>query len=309
MAINTGAIQAESEWMIVRGTRRIACCLLPVLAGLLLFEQAAAMRDSASIDSSEGQPEQASGRRDVVYTLHGTKDPRLQATLLASYISTSKSEACAYRNPSTATRKVRIGSKTYPITEEHYRVDIPIYLEENENECGYRFSRIEVLLRRQYDRELYSRHILLANSPRVKAIYFGTKTGFGGGRANLTRPAEIATDKRHFRIARKTQYVCRTGYFERRHGSEFYCFMRIRDGEGENRFIPTNRQETVVTHPEFGIDEIESDILQVDFLADDQGSKRYTGKETLPDYFRTLSPPPEELKPMEELKRWFRGFF
>lgn len=250
----------------------------------------------------------SNGDGQVTYTIHGRKDPRLQATFLASYISTSKSEACSYRNPTTATRKVRIGSKTYPITEEHYRIEIPVYLDESENECGYRFARIEVLLRRQHDQELYSRHILLANSPKVMAIYFGRKGGFGG-QASLTMPSEITTDKRHFRVARKTQYVCRTKYREWKHSSGFYCFMRIRDGEGENRFIPTNEWKTRATHPEFGIDELESDTLQVDFLADDQGSKRYTGKETLPDHFRTLSPPPDKPQSVECLKRWFRELF
>jgi len=153
-----------------------------ILAALLLTGIADAMAEqSPSAETTTTQSNHAPANEKAVYTIEGKKDPRLQATFLATYISTSKSKACSRRNPSTATRKVNIGSKKYPITEKNYRIEIPVYLEENENECGYRFSRIELLLRRQYDSELYSRHILLDKTPKVHAIYYGTKTGFGGG--------------------------------------------------------------------------------------------------------------------------------
>jgi hypothetical protein len=85
--------------------------------------------------------------------------------------------------------------------------------------------------------------------------------------------------------------------------------MQIRDGKGENKFIrPTPYSR--VTHPEFGINEIKSDSLHVDILADDAGSKAYTGKETLQDHFRTLPKPPPPLPSMgERLKQWFYGLF
>ncbi len=277
-------------------TQRFHNGLAFLIVVLLLAGNAGVMaEESIASDNTVKQLNQASSNERAVYTIEGTKDPRLQATFMATYISTSKSETCSYRNPTTATRKVKIGSKKYPVTEENYRIEIPVYLEENENECGYRFSRIELLLRRLYDDELYSRHIILDKTPKVMAIYFGTKTGFGG-RATLTMPAEITTDKRYFRIAKQTQYVCRTNYLLRLFRSQFYCYMQIRDGEGENRFVPTNKQQTAVIHPEFGIDEIKSDTLRVDILADDRGSKAYTGKETLQDYFRTL-PKPEASQP------------
>ncbi len=149
----------------------IAALLAGAVLGIVA-EQTFANMDHSQVVSSEGR---------VTYTIEGRKDPRLQATFMASYISTSKSEACSHSNPSTGTRKVKIGSKRYPITDEHYRIEIPVYLEENENECGYRFSRIELLLRRQYDNELYSRHILLSDSQKVPAIYYGSKGGFSGG--------------------------------------------------------------------------------------------------------------------------------
>jgi hypothetical protein len=142
-------------------------------------------KDSIAAEKSIEQSSQIHLNKGVVYTIEGKKDPRLQATFLATYISTSKSAACSRQNSTTATRKVNIGSKRYPITEEHYRIEIPIYLEENENQCGYRFSRIELVLRRLYDEDLYSRHILLENKTKVDPIYYGDKTGIRGGGETL----------------------------------------------------------------------------------------------------------------------------
>jgi hypothetical protein len=141
--------------------------------------------DSIAAENNIEQSSQIHLNKGVVYTIEGKKDPRLQATFLATYISTSKSAACSRQNSTTATRKVNIGSKRYPITEEHYRIEIPIYLEENENQCGYRFSRIELVLRRLYDEDLYSRHILLENKTKVDPIYYGDKTGIRGGGETL----------------------------------------------------------------------------------------------------------------------------
>jgi hypothetical protein len=121
------------------------------------------------------------------------------------------------------------------------------------------------MLRRQYDNELYSRHILLGNQPKVHAIYFGHKTGMsGGGVSPLLMPGSLYTDKRYFRIAKETQYICRTKWYAYDGHTTFYCFMQIRDGKGENQFVPTNEQQTVVAHPELGIDEMKTDTLHVD---------------------------------------------
>lgn len=243
----------------------------------------------------------------VIYTFYGTKDPRLNATFEASYVSTSKSEDCSHRNPTTSTRKVTIGSKRYPITEEHYRVDIPIYLEENENVCGYRFSRIELVLRRLYDKELYSRHILLSQKPIAYAIYKGTRGGFGS-QASLIMPARLTTEKRFFRISKKTQYLCRTKFYPTLKSTDLICFMRIRNGEGKNKFIPINRPETFVTHPEFGVDDIKSETIEVNILADDLGSLAYTGKEILQDHFRSVPKPRPTLweKITKSTNQWFK---
>ena len=300
-----------SRWKIgiLGDTFKCVSLVLLLLTGIadVMAEESAAAENVATQSTAQSTP--APQIEKAVYTIEGKKDPRLQATFLATYISTSKSPACSRRNPTTATRKVNIGSKRYPITEENYRIEIPVYLEENESECGYRFSRIELMLRRQYDNDLYSRHILLANSPKVEAIYYGYKTGIRGGGKNPMMPGTVFTEKRHFRIAKQTQYICGTEYYAWKHSSGFYCFMQIRDGKGENKFIrPTPYSR--VTHPEFGINGIKSDTLHVDILADDAGSKAYTGKETLQDYFRTLpKPPPPPPSMGERLKQWFDGLF
>ena len=87
--------------------------------------------------------------------------------------------------------------------------------------------------------------------------------------------------------------------------------MQIQDGKGKNQFVqPT--QYSVVTHPEFGIDEIRSDTLRVDILADDAGSKANLNRDNVnaPDYFRTLpKPPPPPPSMGERLKQWFVGLF
>lgn len=174
-------IYSFKRWPIMK-TNRYASLYLLVIAGLLFVGTTVVWaNESVIVEKSIKQPILDPLNARVVYTIEGKKDPRLQATFLATYISTSKSEACSHQNPTTATRKVNIGSKRYPITEEHYRIEIPVYLEENENQCGYRFSRIELMLRRLYDGDLYSRHILLDKTSKVSAIYYGGKTGTRGG--------------------------------------------------------------------------------------------------------------------------------
>lgn len=164
--------------VVVQEMKPIRC--IPIFPLVIVGLIGVWAKDSIAAENSIEQSSQIHLNKGVVYTIEGKKDPRLQATFLATYISTSKSEACSHQNPTTATRKVNIGSKRYPITGEHYRIEIPIYLEENENQCGYRFSRIELMLRRFYDDELYSSHILLDKTSKVHAIYYGEKTGIRG---------------------------------------------------------------------------------------------------------------------------------
>jgi len=117
----------------------------------------------------------------VIYTFEGKKDPRLQATFSVIYKGTSSSTECTQQNPSTATRKPMLAGKNYRITEENYHIEIPVYQQESDGQCGYQFRRIELVLRRQYDKELYSAHILLDTEQEVMPTYYGYKTGIKGG--------------------------------------------------------------------------------------------------------------------------------
>jgi len=266
-------------------------------------EQKAAIQPSQLTESEE----------PIVYTIQGKKDPRLTATFLASYVSTSRSEACSYKQATTASRKVKIADKAYTVTEENYRIQIPIFLEDSETECGYRFSRIELVLRRQYDNNLYSKHIVLDRTPMARAIYRGSRGGFGG-RASLQKPAKLTTSKKHFRVSTETNYKCETMFFSTKkdvsRNTTMTCYMEIKNGQGENQFIPINPQRTFVTHPEFGIDQLKSETLTINMIADDKNSKLANGKEVLPDYFRTL-PKPKKQKPSlwQKMKNEITIFF
>lgn len=280
---------------------------------LLVLMQASIHEVQAGIGSDDPSAHRSKNplvSEPVIYTIQGVKDPRLKATFLASYVSTSRSDACSYKQTTTSSRKVKIVDRAYPIAEENFRIQIPIYLEENATECGYRFSRIELVLRRKYDNNLYSKHIVLDRQPMARAIYSGTRGGFGG-RANLERPAKMTTDKKYFRVSKDSNYYCTTNFYPTKQdasrNTSMTCRMQIRDGKGENRFIPTNKNQTIVTHPEFGTDQIESDTLTINMIADDKNSKLANGKEVLPDYFRTLPKPEPTI--WEKLVIKINGFF
>jgi hypothetical protein len=229
----------------------------------------------------------------VIYTIEGKKDPRLEARYIVTYISTGTSEECTKPKLSTGTRKPAIGSKVYVVKDENYSVKIPIALEEDENNCGYRFARIELVMRRLYDDDLYSLHMILNSKPEAEAIYYGHKGGFGG-QVSLIMPGELQTDKMYYRIAENTRFLCRTDWFPKRYKDEehsiFHCIMQIEDGTGENAFIPTNPQKTIVKHPALGINTLKNETLHVDIIADDEGSTAIE-KGRPKDYFRTLPKP------------------
>ena len=225
----------------------------------------------------------------AIYTFTGQKDARLDADYIVTYVSTSDSEACTQLQLATGTKKALLGRQLYAVKDGSYRVEIPLYLKEDENNCGYRFRRIELMMRRKNDDDLYSQHIILDSTQEGMAIYYGHKGGMGG-KASLEMPAILSTDKKHYRIAADTKFFCSTHWYEYRKGSTFHCRMQIGDGRGENRFISTNEQNTCVTHPKFGIDAVKSETLHVDILVDDEGCRATMGKDrpNVKDHFREL---------------------
>jgi len=262
----------------------------------------------------------------VIYTIEGKKDPRLEAFFKVLYVSTGTSEECTKPKLSTGTRKPVIGARTYAIKDENYSIQIPIALIEDENNCGYRFARIELVMRRLYDDDLYSLHMILNSKPEAEAIYYGRKGGFGG-QASLIMPGKLLTDKTFYRIAKDTRFLCRTEWYPPKYSDEagklelhrfykrkglpetlgdestdFHCVMQIGDGTGENAFIPTNPQKTFVKHPSLGIDTLKNETLHVDIIADDEGSRAI--EPGIPkDYFRTIPKPTSSA--LESLKSLF----
>jgi len=246
----------------------------------------------------------------AIYTIKGKKDPRLTAYYTASYISTSTSQECTNRHISTATRKPAIGRKEYNIKDVNYSIDIPVYLAEDEDNCGYKFSRIELVMRRLYDNNLYSLHAILSREATSMPIYFGDK----GGRMGLSdtlMPGYLVTDKKHYRIAKNTTFFCKTQWFEKGDSSWFNCRMQIDNGKGGNIFQRGGKYNEP-THEKLGIDEIKSEVLYVNILVDDnctaiinQGNS--TKKVTYP--FQELARTPTLKDDWETFKNIFKNLF
>jgi hypothetical protein len=209
-----------------------------------------------------------------------------------------------------------IGARVFDVKDENYSIKIPIALEEDENNCGYSFRRIELVMNRLYDDDLYSLHILLDSYPEARAIYFGRRGGMGSEPAQ-DMPAKLLTDKTYYRIAKDTKFLCRTRWFppktfkseEERlemerlnskrgipknfgfeEATELHCIMQIGNGKGENMFIYPDPQLRYATNPELGVDTLKSETLLVDIIADDEGC-RAIGNGGKKDYFRTLPKP------------------
>jgi len=229
----------------------------------------------------------------VTYTIEGKKDPRLSAIFIVSYVSTGTSEECTTRKLSTGTKKPMIGARVFEVKDENYSVQIPIALAEDENNCGYRFRRIELVMRRLYDDDLYSLHMILNRKPEAEAIYYGDKSGMMSF-PSPDMPAKLLTDKTYYRIAESTRFLCRTDWFPKDHEDEghswFHCIMQIGDGTGENAFIYPDPQLRYATNPALGVDTLKNETLHVDIIADDDGC-RAIGNGGQKDYFRTLPKP------------------
>lgn len=261
----------------------------------------------------------------VIYTIEGKKDPRLEAVFRVLYVSTGTSEECTTRKLSTGTKKPVIGSRTYAIKDENYSIQIPIALEEDENNCGYRFERIELIMRRLYDDDLYSLHMILNKKPEAEAIYYGDKSGMMS-LPSPEMPAKLITDKTYYRIAENTSFLCRTRWFPPKYSDEagklelhrfykrkglpetlgdestdFHCIMQIGDGTGNKAFIYPDPNVRYAKNSALGVDTLKNETFHVDIIADDDGSRAII-KGLPKDYFRTLPKPvPSALESLKSL--------
>ena len=227
----------------------------------------------------------------ITYTFQGVKDPRLSAKFIVRYIGSKESEECTNLRLVTGTKRPVMADQVYTVPDGNYSITMPVAIEDDVNNCGYQFRRIELALRRKYDDELYSLHILLDTEPKVSAIYYGHRSGFGGPRS-LEMPSTLHTDKKHYRIAQETHFLCATEWHERFDQTVFFCRMQIDDGQGENQFIPLDETKTEVTHPRFGIDDIMSETLHLDIQVEEERCIKFTRerKKEL-DHFREVPKP------------------
>lgn len=169
---------------------------------------------------------------NAIYTVHGTKDPRLSAKYLVTYVATNVKEGCGYYYASTGGMKPHVWRKPFEVTDVNYTLNIPIYLtpEEDKNACGYRFAGLELVIRRANDNDKYSMFQLMGDYRRkdplrlyvnkkrhyAESIYMGDKGGhqspsFSNIKHNQT-PLYYVSDKEYFRVAPYTKFSCMTRY-------------------------------------------------------------------------------------------------
>ncbi|MFZ2889349.1 hypothetical protein [Sulfuricurvum sp.] len=239
-----------------------------------------------------------------VYTLTGQKTPRLDARYTITYVATNLKEGCGSRGYTTGTMKPSMTQRSMSVPDGNYTINLPIYMttEEDKAECGYRFGGLDLTMRRKNDDDQFSRFQLLGdfrrytNTQEPLAIYRGWKGGEGGsnfiGMDTKDAPDftnEFSSNKKYFRIAPETTFVCMTQYLDdprenkewhEKHATEFMCTMKMKlDTEGGKfHFNKCTREESLtetqhhcskMTHPDFGVDEITSDTLRIDILVDE----------------------------------------
>ncbi|MFA6144796.1 MAG: hypothetical protein WCW84_03945 [Sulfurimonas sp.] len=224
-----------------------------------------------------------------VYTLTGQKDPRYTVT----YVATNLKEGCGSSGYTTGTMKPSIARRSMSVPDGNYTINLPIYMtsEEDKAGCGYRFGGLELTMKRKND-DQYSRFQLLGdyrrytNTQEPDTIYRGSEEGgqgspiFVGMDRKLT--PKFISDKKYFRIAPETTFVCMTQNriyeYERPKREQeyhpygnFMCTMKMKlDTDGgkfhfnectkEEQLTETQHRCWSMTHPDFGVDEITSDI-------------------------------------------------
>lgn len=238
-------------------------------------------------------------QEEAAYTITGTKDPRLDATYAATYVSQNlEDEGCSYYAGDKGFRRPKIASRRIMVADGNYTLTLPITLTKEEDKCSYRFTGLELYLRRKYDNELSSIHYILSDKKKVSPIYHKTK----GGAMSLHEPdapPSLETDKKYFRIAKESTFLCKTKWFPEdtakrlKEGLWFHCTMQI--DNDVNRTLYTQKDPSIYwfSHPEFGIDAIENETMHIDIAVDEKGCKANLGPGNInaPDHFRELEKP------------------
>ncbi len=243
------------------------------------------------------------------YTITGTKDPRLDAWFMATYVSQNPDEECTSKNTFTGGRRFALGGRTIKVEDENYTIEFPIKVTGENNDCDYRFRKLELVMKRLYDDELASIHYVLSDRQEVSPVYWKTK----GGAMQLQHsdtPPYLRTDKKYFRIAKESTFLCKTFWFEERNfkgrdtnpHTQFHCTMQINNDV--NRTLYKKAPEAYIfSHPEFGVDKLTDEIMQIDILVDEKNCKAIKSIEVstngkvrikrkkVPDHFRELKEP------------------
>ncbi|WP_345979704.1 hypothetical protein [Sulfurimonas sp. HSL3-2] len=225
--------------------------------------------------------------QEASYTIIGEKDPRLDARYMMTYVSQNlESDACSHYVRLTGFRRPKIAGKNISVPDGNYTIKIPIIMKNDKNECNYRFAGLLLIMKRKHDKELSSIHYILSDKQKVSPIYYKTK----GGAMSLKEPdapSALSTDKKYFRIAPKSTFLCKTFWYEYRKGSSFHCTMQIDDDVNRTRYIDKEHSDG---HPEFGVDEIKDTMMKIDILVDEKNCRANLGRDNInaQDHFREV---------------------
>lgn len=233
----------------------------------------------------------------AVYTLTGKKDPRIEAWYDVTYASNNLSkEACIDRSPP---RRKEISqkflSKRIDINDTNYRIDLPLVMSADEDKygCSYQIVSFDLNLKRAND-EYISKFQIFGQSNVGSASYALDERNLrGGNEVSYILPREksrvFRTYKQYFRIAPKTTFSCMTenlvSEYDQKIGSSrddtrFMCVMDMKfEGEGgrssdkECGFTSNNQNCNSIVSPDFGVDELKSEILNIDIVVDEARCK------------------------------------
>ena len=244
------------------------------------------------------EPEVDEEQNQATYTITGTKDPRLDAWFLASYVSQDPYEECTYKNIYTGGRRSVLSGRGIKVEDGNYSIEFPLKVV---GDCDYRFRKLELVMKRKYDEELASIHPILSDRQRVSPIYWRTKGG-AMGLGHPDTPPYLQTDKKYFRIAKDTTFLCKTKWYPERRNrtkgriteahSSFHCTMQI--NSDVNRTLYKKAPEAYwFSHPAFGVDELKNETMQVDILVDEKNCRANLGRDNInaPDHFREMEEP------------------
>jgi len=243
---------------------------------------------------SVSTPTPASGeeQNQSTYTIYGQKDPRLDAWYLATYVSQDPDEECTSKNAFTGGRRFALGGRTIKVEDGNYTIEFPIKVTGENNDCDYRFRKLELVMKRKHDEELASIHPILSDRQKVSPVYWKTK---GGEMHNqhLDTPPSLFTTKKYFRIPEETTFLCKTFWFEEREfrgEHQFHCTMQI-DSDVNRTLYEKSPEAYWFSHPEFGVDEMKDETMKIDILVDEKNCKTMKNRKEVQDHFRELEEP------------------